>query len=266
MRRPPLLMPPPGLQPTNSSAPAPSPRSSDLLLQVGDQLLLRRHHLGRGLGHEVGVRQLLLRRLRAASPSRPAASPAASPRPPGRSGRRATRTPRTPAVTCVAACFGFVTSGPHSSLPTPASSRMNGRSAWKSAATAAEQRHGHVERRLAVHAVAIAHVADDPHQFLHPGDARLHRRVLPAVRVGSATGRSPRSRSAVRGVGRPRSGAASFSACQSDSATNGMTGCTSRRMPSSTPTSTRCASGLAGRVLAAGPWPSRCTSRRTPTR
>ena len=47
------------------------------------------------------------------------------------------------------------------------------------------------------------------------------------------------------GVGRPRSKAASSSACQIDSATNGMIGCTSRRMPSSTPASTRCASGRA---------------------
>ncbi len=59
--------------------------------------------------------------------------------------------------------------------------------------------------------------------------------------------------SAFAGVGSPRSGAASLSACHSDSATNGITGCTSRRMPSSTPTSTRCASRARGRVLAAGP-------------
>src|SRR5205085_978881 len=43
--------------------------------------------------------------------------------------------------------------------------------------------------------------------------------------------------------GRPRSNAASFSACQSDSVTNGMTGCASRRIASSTPASTRCAAG-----------------------
>ena len=47
------------------------------------------------------------------------------------------------------------------------------------------------------------------------------------------------------GRGSPRCRAASFSACHSDSATNGITGCTSRRMPSSTPTSTRWAAGRA---------------------
>ena len=41
------------------------------------------------------------------------------------------------------------------------------------------------------------------------------------------------------GSGSPRCGAASPSACQIDSATNGMIGCTSRRIASSTPTSTR---------------------------
>ena len=42
------------------------------------------------------------------------------------------------------------------------------------------------------------------------------------------------------GDGSPRSNAGPASACQIDSATNGITGCISFRMPSSTPTNTRC--------------------------
>ena len=151
-------------------------------------------------------------------------------------------------------------------LPTPASGPMNGASASKSVGHRRRALHGHVERRLVVHLVAVADLAHAAHQVLHPGDARLHRRVAPRRRVAPATGRCTRSPRPASGVGRPRSEAASFSACQSDSATNGMTGCTSRRMPSSTPTSTRWASGRAAGVLEPALASSRRTSRRTPTR
>ena len=106
---------------------------------------------------------------------------------------------------------------------------MNGASVRKSAATAAVQRTEHVELRLRVDACSGCAPRARPHQFLHPADARLHRRVLPRcgeLRPGAMTTLS----AAGSGAGRPRSKAASFSACQIDSATNGMTGCTSRRM------------------------------------
>ena len=58
---------------------------------------------------------------------------------------------------------------------------------------------------------------------------------------------------AVAGAGKPRSGRLRSSACQIDSATNGMIGCTSRRMPSSTPTSTRCTGGRVAVVACSRP-------------